>query len=875
MQAPSSESMSLQEKRKLLQDKARALGDQIHVVSRSRSSSIDDSMVMTSAGDDSSAMPLEKLSLEERLTAAHNEVAVLREQTHRAATVEAELRQEKSELKAELLASQEETIVLQTLNEVLESKNAVLKDQVVQTEVTLNKSYNDTLDGLTSHIEALESHSKDLQAENDALRARNEALVASEKSRLVAADASLVEPETEQLRQDFTAVLARVQAVERENKELLAHHLVQENQDLKNKLANLESTLNESYNENLLAFTKALQETEDQVKSLQKERDQLRHEVAVAKLKGMKSGGSGNEDSNSLNTTEDIALKQENDDLMQENADLKQETEDIKQQLQSLETTHNKSYNDTLSSLTSALKESETQVKELVTERDALRFQTTEATRLTHFLQEKCEKLMASSQQDAARWEEQVQSLQSRISELEFQNTGASRVTQFLETRCQKLVDDLSEAKQAHESVNSDLHFQLTEAQRVSKFLQSKCEQLVQAQQQRPTVVADQTSIVTSEDAKDGDESTASSEEQVEALRAAPVSNRGCMVEEVEKEVYAETLCQDNENSPALNTSLQEQNLQLEECIVQLKEQAQQSEMTLNKSHVETLDGFTAHIAQLEERIRELEEEQEDEADPMEDHAKQLAELQTRVESTKRANKFLREQLDKNDFYTELEAVKRDKRYLEGRVSSLEEQNTRLKEDIERYERGEWEYCEDQHTEEDQEEGEVPENSEVKSVSVSPRTNIHPQFKDLGDDDSDSSSSEAEEDPMSVLKRRNLDLTTKIHQLKLETEQLTTSKNEQIEDLTDKVGMLETRVQTLHTENDELNQVIVEAYAAMEFRQKKIDKEAKLRKFLERKLETILEEKKAAELANDDLTFQLTEARRISDLFEEIGRAHV
>uniref|UniRef100_A0A7S3P5I1 Uncharacterized protein n=1 Tax=Amphora coffeiformis TaxID=265554 RepID=A0A7S3P5I1_9STRA len=867
MQAPSSGSMSLQEKRKQLQDKARALGDQIHAVSRSRSNSIDDSLVMvtTTATDDSSATPLEKLSLEERLAAAHTEVAALREENHRAAAVEAELRRVGSELKTELLASQEETIVLQTLNDALESKNAVLKEQVKQTEVTLNKSYNDTLDGLTSHIEALESHSKDLQAENDALRAQNEALVAAEKLKPTADTKPLLGPEVEQLRQDYTAVLARVQALEKENEELLAHHLVQENQDLKDQLANLETTLNKSYNDTLMGFTTALQETEDQVKGLQKERDQLRNEVAVAKLKAMRSGSN---DASSSNKNNKSSVQQADAALKQENTDLNQEVEDLKQQLQSLETTLNKSYNDTLSSLTTALQETETQFKELETERDTLGFQTTEATRLTRFLQDKCEKLLASSQRDNAQWKEQVQFLQSQTADLEFQRTGALRVTQFLESKCQKLADELRQTKHTHESVKSDLQFQLTEAQRVSKFLQSKCEQLVQAQQHVTTaVVAEETPAVSSAVSMDEDESTTTDEEQVEASRAASVSNDRNVVEDAIGEESADASSPDNHESPFSIAALQERNQQLEESIVQLKEQAQQTEMTLNKSYNETLDGLTAHIEQLEERIRELEEEEEDAAQPMEEHAKQLADLQARVESTKRANKFLREQLDKDEFYTELEAVKRDNRYLAGRVSSLEEQNARLQNDIERFERGEWEYYEHEHSEEGQEEGgEVQERSEANPANAAPPIKEPPQFKDLGDDDSDSS--EEEEDPLSTLEKRKLDLTAKIHQPKLGNEQLATSKDEQIEELTEKVGALETRIQTLYTENDELNQVVVEAYAAMEFRQKKIDKEAKLRKFLERKLETTLEEKKAAELVKDDLAFQLTEAKRVSKFLE-------
>ena len=75
-----------------------------------------------------------------------------------------------SAIKKKLQEKEEETTKLEAKNHDLEAKVNQLKQEVKSTETHLNKSYNDTLEGLTNHIQEAEKQINELDSENSELR---------------------------------------------------------------------------------------------------------------------------------------------------------------------------------------------------------------------------------------------------------------------------------------------------------------------------------------------------------------------------------------------------------------------------------------------------------------------------------------------------------------------------------------------------------------------------------------------------------------------------------------------------------------------------------------------------------------------------------
>jgi chromosome segregation ATPase len=139
-------------------------------------------------------------------------------------------------------------------------------------------------------------------------------------------------------------------------------------------------------------------------------------------------------------------------DLQGENKKLDDKTVSLKAEMRSTENMLNKSYNETLEGLTQHITETQSHIEEITDENQKLHFGVSEANRIVIFLKNKLDNLECESSQE--------------IATLSFKYTEASRVSKFLEGKLmtihdekQVFMDALAEREQELVEVKSTLAF--------------------------------------------------------------------------------------------------------------------------------------------------------------------------------------------------------------------------------------------------------------------------------------------------------------------------------------------------------------------------------------------------------------------------------
>lgn len=155
----------IQEKRQAVQEKANDISQRISSMTTDTKGANMDDLVEKLA---SMEYRLKETSAEvetskEKATQAEKEKNVFKNKAY-------DLAARLSALKKRLQEKEEETSKLETQNRELDAKVTELKKEVRSTETHLNKSYNDTLEGLTNHIQEAEKQINDLDNENNELR---------------------------------------------------------------------------------------------------------------------------------------------------------------------------------------------------------------------------------------------------------------------------------------------------------------------------------------------------------------------------------------------------------------------------------------------------------------------------------------------------------------------------------------------------------------------------------------------------------------------------------------------------------------------------------------------------------------------------------
>jgi chromosome segregation ATPase len=198
-------------------------------------------------------------------------------------------------LQALLVAKDRENGKLKEKNKELVEKADDLKEEIRKTEDFLNKSYNDTLEGLTTHIQEMTGQVNELNTENDRLAFQHSeaqrvckfledkmAAVEEEKETIVSRfkfqlteshritsflESKLLETQDELTKLNATHVGDEIAM---ENKQLK-----QKVVDLKKEIRSTEDTLNKSYNETLEGLTGHIEEMEKQIEDFADENDRL------------------------------------------------------------------------------------------------------------------------------------------------------------------------------------------------------------------------------------------------------------------------------------------------------------------------------------------------------------------------------------------------------------------------------------------------------------------------------------------------------------------------------------------------------------------------------------------------------------------------
>jgi chromosome segregation ATPase len=198
-------------------------------------------------------------------------------------------------LQAQLEAKDIENVQLQDKNSDLSKKVVDLKQEIRKTEDFLNKSYNDTLEGLTTHIQEMSTQVNELHNENDRLLFQHSE--AQRVCKFLQDKMSDVETEKETMVSRFkfqlteshritsfleSKLLETQDELAKVNASLVGDEVAMENKKLKNKVVELkkeirstEDTLNKSYNETLEGLTGHIEEMEKQLEEFADENDRL------------------------------------------------------------------------------------------------------------------------------------------------------------------------------------------------------------------------------------------------------------------------------------------------------------------------------------------------------------------------------------------------------------------------------------------------------------------------------------------------------------------------------------------------------------------------------------------------------------------------
>ena len=937
MQQESFASLSLQEKRNRLKEKAKALEGQISSLGTSS----------TGAKDSVPSRPTSAASslLAEQITALTNEAQTWRDKANKA---ESQVEDLQSQLAAATSSQQ-----------ALEQKVTRLQTEVQNTETGLSKSYNETLDCLTRHIEELESHTQSINEENDSLRFQ-----LTEAQRV----SKFLEAKLTKTIQDQPSQRGVLQPLEGEDQqpvEVMSGivdeqdeivKLRQENHDLKEQMKCIETTLSKSYNDTLQGLTEALHEVQAQHDKLVVENDQVRFHATeaqrVSKFLQAKCEQMvrQHEQSTQIHKSQLAEAQFAATEAQRVSKFLQQKCEQLAAQNDQMRKDHEAQLADAQFTATEAQRVSkflETKCEQLVSQNDPMaaphesqladaQFALTETQRVSKFLQKKCEQLvsekeniekelgaeLASAKFAATEAQRVSKFLQSKcekvvaekenmakvhaeqIAQAQFSSTEAQRVSKFLQSKCEQVVKEKEEMARNHAAQLAEAQFASTEAQRISKFLQQKCEQLVQQQEQQAKEHANKVSELEFQRSEAQRVSTLMQQKLESALASKEMQSNE--INPADNEVAtpenstSETTKMDErdcavqtppESGPSLG-ALQERNRELEATIAELKEEAKQTETTLNKSYNETLDSLTSHIELTEKRLKkvfkqnaELKEllRTTDEAlegweikctkieEAYHTTAYDLQELQEQVEEQTRKHekeiKKLKKDLDKQERYN---------RFLDGKVSALEERNAQLLSREQELEGQDETQCEESESKGAEEEHAVEEVSTAEQRQKQ-HGNSGKQAMAFACQDLDDLSTNTDA-RVSAVEERNQELEVTIQRLKHEAKQteatLNKSYNETLEGLTAHIEGLEAQIKEAYTEIEELQQRLAEEQRGRKEMvndsdaQFQLTEAQRVSKFLQNKLEQVLEKKKAIENENSDLKFQLIEARRVMTFIE-------
>lgn len=173
-----SPSSPILQKRQVVREQERNLEQQISSISSKPATTTSTSTTNGKMSNGNANDMVEKMaSMEYRLKETSAEVETTKEKASQAEKEKNvfknkayDLAARLSALKKRLQEKEEEAAKLETQNRELDDKVNQLKAEVKSTETHLNKSYNDTLEGLTNHIQEAEKQIHELDNENNELR---------------------------------------------------------------------------------------------------------------------------------------------------------------------------------------------------------------------------------------------------------------------------------------------------------------------------------------------------------------------------------------------------------------------------------------------------------------------------------------------------------------------------------------------------------------------------------------------------------------------------------------------------------------------------------------------------------------------------------
>jgi chromosome segregation ATPase len=397
-------------------------------------------------------------SAEFRLGEANRATTEAKQIAAQAQQEEEATRAKASELEARLVALKgrldektRESRVLQDETQEKDFKLVKLRQDKKDSEVSLNKAYESTLDELTTLVDHANDQITELANDNHDLKFKlteatrvvkwleeklanleveSGGALASMKFRLTEANRvskfyqSKLEMTPDEKEEEFKAIL-NSKGVELGRHQMKIDGLVEE-------VATIEHHLKET--------TKAAKSAKQEASQASGERESFKSKAyeLASRLQAIKK---------LLQDKEELVQ-----DLQGENKKLDDKTVSLKAEMRSTENMLNKSYNETLEGLTQHITETQGHIEEISDENQQLHFSVTEANRIVMFLKNKLDKLESESSQE--------------IATLSFKYTEASRVSKFLEGKLmtihdekQVFIDALAEREQELAEVKSTLAF--------------------------------------------------------------------------------------------------------------------------------------------------------------------------------------------------------------------------------------------------------------------------------------------------------------------------------------------------------------------------------------------------------------------------------